>query len=113
MSNINVNFKIIEIHPDKGAILVEYLADGATKEKFGADAGPYQINIPDNFATMSEDEIKNHIATVGVGIVQRQIAILESQAASKFDILNNLQDQIFTTTVDTSTKQVVPQVIEV
>lgn len=90
---ININFKIVEINRDIGTILVEYLADGATKEKFGAQAGPYQINIPNNFSSMTEQEVKDHIASIGVSIVQYQKEVLDSEVSGKFDLLQNMIGQ--------------------
>jgi len=106
----NVNFKILEVHVGLGCMLVEYLADGATKEKFGVNAGPFQIPIPENMNTMSEQEIKAYIASRGEGIVNFQTAILAAEQADKFSVLTNMIDQ-------TITEQVIsvqpPSIVEV
>lgn len=88
--HINVNFKIIEVVPSIGAILVEYLADGATKERFGADAGPYRIPIPTNFATMTSEELNHYIASQGLYMVKQQKIIMDAESNGVFDTLNSL-----------------------
>jgi hypothetical protein len=98
--SINVNFKIVEVSSSEGMMLVEYLADGATKDRFGGYAGPFQIPTPNNLNNMTEDEIKQYIAIRGLDRVLYQKSVLDADANGKYSIISNLLNTDITLSVN-------------
>ena len=103
MSCINVHFKIVEVHEDKGLMLVEFLADGATKERFGADAGPFIVYIKDSWIGLTEEQLKANIAEVGCSIAQRQLTAIEAENTGVASTLTSLINQTIVVDVEIPT----------
>jgi hypothetical protein len=94
MAEINVNFKIVEVHEDIGVYLVDYLADGATKERFGSQAGPVMVNIDYSICNgMTDQQLKEHIALQGLQIVRKQYDTISAETSGLSGRLSSLIDQ--------------------
>ena len=99
MALINVNFKIVEINEDLGVLLVEYLADGATKERFGSEAGPFIIPIDSSWYSLTDSQLYQEIAKFGVSRVKSQANAINSENLGLTSRLSSLTDQTIATTI--------------
>jgi len=99
MAEINVNFKIVETNEDIGVFLVEYLADGATKERFGSDAGPFVIPIDSSWSSLTDSQLYQEIAKFGVSRIKAQTNAINSQNLGLTSRLSSLTNQTIATTI--------------
>lgn len=101
MAEVKVNFEVVSVHPDTGVALVNYWADGATKERFLGEYGPYTIAMDARYASMTADELNAYIAKIGIPIVQRQKAALDAEAAGVPTTLGALVNNKLSVVFDT------------
>lgn len=97
MSHLKINFEVIGVNNNHGVAYVKYWADGATAERFGADIGPYEINISPDCASMTDQEFLEYIAKFGAGIVKRQKDALDAEsfgAITKFEGVVNAESNV-------------------
>ena len=101
MAEVKVNFEIVSVHADTGVALVNYWCDGATKERFLSEYGPWTINLDARCATMTSEQLNAYVAKIGIPIVERQKAVLEAEAAGVHTAFQALVSNKLSVTLDT------------